>query len=161
MAHERCSVCGGGKMVTENKNFKVAIEKGMMHGDQITFEGEGDSFINSLPGDIQFDIHIRPHSQFTRDKDDLYVKLPISFKEALFGFSKSVRHLDNRYVEISKTEPSQPNSFVVLKGEGMPKRNSPLESGDLYLELIIELPKTLKEEQKKIVREILDYAISK
>ena len=161
MAHEKCNVCGGGKMVTENKNFKVAIEKGMMHGEIITFEGEGDSFINSLPGDTQFEVQVRPHSQFVRDKDDLYVKLPISFKEALFGFSKSVRHLDNRFVEISKSEPSQPNSFVVLKGEGMPKRNTLMESGDLYLELIIELPRILKEEQKKIVLEILNYPLSK
>ena len=155
MAHEKCPICGGSKMITENKNFKVVVEKGMMHGDEIVFEGEGDAYVHSLPGDVKFKLTVKPHATFTRERDDLYVKLPISFKEALFGFSKSIRHLDGRYVEISKSEPSQPNSYVIIKGEGMPKKNAPLETGDLYLELIIELPRVLNQEQKRLVKEIL------
>lgn len=156
MAHKKCGICNGTKMISENKNFKVIIEKGAMHGDTITFDGEGDSFVNSLPGDVKFIVNVRPHTLFVREKDDLYIKLNISFKEALFGFSKSIRHLDGRSVEISKNEPSQPNSYVVLKGEGMPKKNSPMDNGDLYLELVIELPRRLNEEQKRLVREIME-----
>ncbi len=155
MAHEHCPVCGGQKMVTENKTFKLLIEKGIADRDEIVFENEGDSFINALPGDVKFTVLVKPHPQFTRDKDDLYYKLPITFQEALFGFSKRIRHLDGRYVEINRNEPSQPNSYVTLKGEGMPKKNQPTENGDLYLELTIELPKRLNEAQKKLVKEIL------
>lgn len=155
MPHDRCPVCGGNKMVTENKNFKVVIEKGWMHMDEVVFEGEGDSFISALPGDVKFSILVREHHQFFRNRDDLNMRLPISFEESLFGFSKSVQHLDGRIVGISKNEPSQPNSYVMIKGEGMPKKNQPGETGDLHLELTVQLPTRLSEAQKEIVREIL------
>lgn len=155
MPHERCPVCGGTKMVSENKNFKVVIERGVHHGDEVVFEGEGDSFVNALPGDVRFTILVRDHHQFSRDRDDLFMRLPISFEEALFGFSKSVQHLDGRIVGISKSEPSQPNSQVVIKGEGMPKKNQPTETGDMRLELTIQLPPRLSDAQKALVEEIL------
>ncbi len=156
MPTETCPVCSGKKIVHENKSFKVSIEKGALNGEEIIFEGEGDEEGTSIPGDVKVEIVIRDHPTYKRRGDDLVTKLQISFQEAIFGFSKSVKQLDGRMVEISKGGPSQPNSFIILKGEGLPKKNQPGESGDMHLEIVFDLPKRLNGAQLQIVKAIFD-----
>ena len=78
----------------------------------------------------------------------MFVDLSVSLEEALLGFAKRVQHLDGHLVEIASTEVSQPFSWKVVKGEGMPKRNIHSESGDLHAKVNIQFPKTLTEKQK-------------
>ena len=42
-----------------------------------------------------------------------------------------------------------------MKGEGMPKRNAYSEFGDLHAKMIVNFPKSLTEEQKKLIEKIL------
>ncbi len=45
-------------------------------------------------------------------------------------------------------------SVVKLKGEGMPVHNFPSEFGDMHVTLVVELPRELTEEQKKMISSI-------
>jgi DnaJ-related protein SCJ1 len=156
MPTENCPVCSGRKIVHENKSFKISIERGAHNGEEVVFEGEGDEEPTSIPGDVRVEITLREHPLFKRQGDDLHAKLNISFQEAIFGFSKTIKQLDGRTVEISKSDPSQPNSIIILKGEGMPKRSQPGEFGDMHLEVVYELPKKLNAEQIRLVKAIFD-----
>ena len=50
-------------------------------------------------------------------------------KEALLGFKKKIKHLDNHFVKIEKDNVTQPGKFKLtilgelqkIKGEGMPQ----------------------------------------
>lgn len=155
-ASASCPVCNGRRVVSESKSFKVGIDRGVSHGHEILFEGEGDSIIEALPGDIKFILDILPHARFRREGDDLYTSVEISFHEALFGFSKKITHLDDRSIDISKTGVSQHNSFIVAKGEGMPKKESPQNFGDLYVEINFKLPTSIRDKQKEILKTIFE-----
>lgn len=155
-ASATCPVCGGRRLVSESKSFKVGIDRGVSNGHEILFEGEGDSIIEALPGDVKFIIEIAPHARFRREGDDLYANLEISFYESMFGFSKKITHLDDRTVEISKTGVSQHNSFIIVKGEGMPKKDSPQNFGDLYVEINFKLPQRINDKQREILKVIFD-----
>ena len=155
-ANATCPVCGGRRMVTESKSFKVGIDRGVDKGDEVLFEGEGDAVVEALPGDVRFVLDIGPHARFRREADDLYTSLEISFDEAMFGFSKNITHLDDRTVEISKTGVSQHNSFIVVKGEGMPRKDSPQNFGDLYVEVLFKLPLKINEKQREILNAIFE-----
>jgi len=52
--------------------------------------------------------------------NDLSTTLKISLEEALLGFHKVIRHLDNHKVEIIHDGVTQPGSTELFKGEGMP-----------------------------------------
>ena len=57
--------------------------------------------------------------------------------------------MDGKKVTI-KSEPDeiiQPDQWKIIKGEGMPKKNSPGEHGDLHVKLKVTLPKKLSEKQ--------------
>lgn len=45
---DKCPQCKGSKVVQEKKLLDVHVEKGMQHGQKITFQGEADEAVSSL-----------------------------------------------------------------------------------------------------------------
>lgn len=43
---DRCTQCKGEKIVQEKKVLEVVVEKGMQHGQKITFPGEADEAVS-------------------------------------------------------------------------------------------------------------------
>jgi len=79
--------------------------------------------------DLVFQIIQIPHPFFTRKGNDLYCVVNISLKEALLGFKKKIKHLDNHFVKIDKVTITKPGILLLLiylgeiemiHGEGMP-----------------------------------------
>ena len=53
-----------------------------------------------------------PHNLFKREKNDLKITVPISFKEAILGFERNIKHLDNRNIEIVGDYNIQDNQII-------------------------------------------------
>lgn len=52
---DRCPSCNGDKVVPEKKLLEVVVEKGMRHGQKITFPGEADEAVpNLIPSSVVF-----------------------------------------------------------------------------------------------------------
>lgn len=49
---DRCKKCEGKKVIKEVKILEVHVDKGMKHGQRITFSGEADQAPGVEPGDI-------------------------------------------------------------------------------------------------------------
>lgn len=49
---DRCPQCKGGKVVQDKKVLDVHVEKGMQNGQKITFPGEADEAVRSLPSPL-------------------------------------------------------------------------------------------------------------
>lgn len=49
---DRCKKCEGKKVIKEVKILEVHVDKGMKHGQRITFAGEADQAPGVEPGDI-------------------------------------------------------------------------------------------------------------
>mgnify|MGYP000028743075 FL=1 len=45
---DKCSQCKGEKVVQEKKVLEVHVDKGMKHGQKITFAGEADEAVSNL-----------------------------------------------------------------------------------------------------------------
>ena len=71
--------------------------------------------------------------------------LQISLKESLLGFSKTIEHLDRHKFTVKSNEGEiiQPDSWKIIKGEGMPIRGTPSEFGDMHIKMKVVLPKQL------------------
>lgn len=60
---DKCPQCRGNKVIQEKKILEVNIEKGMVHGQKITFQGEADEAVRSsiYPPTSLSSFHVAPH----------------------------------------------------------------------------------------------------
>lgn len=146
----RCEECRNRfEVIQKISDLTIDIEPGMNDGETVTMYGEGDASVESMAADLVFQIQASPHATFVRKGTDLHMKMKISLKQALVGFSRSIKHLDGRSVEITSTEVIKPGTVKRVRNEGMPVRNYPTQKGDLYIEFDVEFPATLSTEQKE------------
>ena len=141
----KCPHCRGKRVVQENKEVKVQIERGMAAGDTVIMEKEAEQVPDMALGDLIFTIRQKPHPTFKRVGNNLYYDITLTLEESLLGFKRDVKHLDGHIVKIenSKDQIIQPDQWLIIKGEGMPKRGVPSEKGDLHVKCKVVLPKKL------------------
>ncbi len=83
---------------------------------------------------------------------DLYTQVEVPLVTALLGGNLEVNTVnDTKKIKIS--ECSANGKKMKLKNEGIYKNQSGTLRGDLYIELIVKLPKKLSKKQKELIKE--------
>lgn len=143
-AKDRCKKCSGNKTIEEERKLDVFIDKGMTHGQQIVFSGEGDQMPDIIPGDIILVLQCAEHAVFRREGNDLFIEKKIKLVEALCGFQFLLTHLDGRtlHVKSTKGEVVKPGDTMRIENEGMPQFKNPFEKGSLFIKFEIEFPES-------------------
>merc|ERR1719198_307503 len=108
-----------------------------------------------IPGTVHVVLKQKKHRQFRRQGDNLVTSVEITLKEALLGFERTITHLDQHEVKISRQDVTKIGEQMRVSGEGMPKHNVPSDKGDLIVEIKIEMPKKLTNDQKEAIGQIL------
>jgi len=140
---DRCKNCAGKKVEKQRKILKCEIDKGMKDGQKLTFSGEGDQAPDIEPGDIVIVLDEKEHDVFTRQGSDLYMRMDISLADALCGFTRTIKTLDNRTLVINSHpgEVIRPKKLKCVLDEGMPIYGDPTEKGRLVIDFQITFPK--------------------
>ncbi|KAJ3356572.1 hypothetical protein GGF32_001465 [Allomyces javanicus] len=140
---DKCKKCKGAQTISESKTIELVIERGMRDGTRITLRSEADQQPGVPPGDVIVELDLVEHEVFTVVGDDLEMDMEITLVEALTGFTRYVKHLDGRYVEI--VQPAgrviKPRDVKCVHGEGMPRVKRPGEKGNLYIRFAVEFPR--------------------
>lgn len=162
---DRCQQCKGNKVTQEKKVLEVHVEKGMQHGQKITFEGEADEAPDTITGDIVFIVQLKEHPKFKRKYDDLYVEHNLTLTEALCGFQFVLTHLDGRQLLV-KSNPGEiikPDQYKAINDEGMPQHQRPFIKGRLFIHFNVAFPDSgfLTPEKCKILETIIPPGPSK
>jgi len=141
---DRCENCKGGKVIQEPKSFDVFVEKGMHHGQKISFKEEGDQFPDIIPGDIILVLQLSEHETFAREGDDLLMEKDIFLIESLCGFAVAMKHLDGRTLVIKSKENEiiKPGDVKLIEGEGMPQQRNPMQKGKLLIKFNVVFPES-------------------
>jgi len=139
---DKCKDCLGKKVTTEKKIIHVYIDKGMKHGQKITYPGDADEAPGCEPGDIIFVLVEKKHDVFQRQGNNLKMDYSLTLLEALTGFSFTITHLDGRilYVKSEKGDIIIPDDVRTIANEGMPTYKKPYEKGHLYIHFHVEFP---------------------
>lgn len=135
------------------ERLRVRIPKGVDNGSKIRLAGKGEPGYNGGPsGDLYIVVKIRPHPRFERKGDNLYVKLPVTFPEAVLG-ARVVAPTMEGETKMTVPEGTQNGQTFRLRGKGMPhlKGNG---QGDLYVTAHVIVPKDLSDESKALIREL-------
>jgi DnaJ-class molecular chaperone len=139
------------KCKVEDTALKTTIERGIADGAEIKFPRKSEQSPGQVPGDVVMTLKTKKHHLFTREGNDLHMILSITLKEALLGFKKTINHLDNHEVVISKSGITKPMSVKKIKGEGMCVHNFPSDFGDLHVKFMVEMPSSLSKEQSEAI----------
>ncbi len=147
-----CSGCGGAGRVKKQKTLEVKIPAGIDEGMRLRHAGHGEPGVNGgPPGDLYVEIHIRQHSVFQRDHDDLHCEMPISFTTAALGGEIEIPTLDGM-ARLKIPAETQSGRVFRLRGKGIRNVRSQAH-GDLMCHVLVETPVNLTERQKELLRE--------
>ncbi|KAI8973038.1 hypothetical protein BDB01DRAFT_839078 [Pilobolus umbonatus] len=148
-----CPACNSLGKVRERKMVEVRIPAGLDEGSRIKIPGEGDSPTTGKgpSGDLYVTLNIQPSKTFRRQNVDIFVDSKIPFYKAMLGGRVRVPTVDGD-VEIKVPSGTQPGDHIALRGRGIPIYGS-TRRGDQIVSLNIELPRSLKGRQKRIIEE--------
>lgn len=152
----KCPVCSGSKLVDEQTELKVVIERGMKEGEEIVFERMSEQHPDMVPGDVIVKLKTHPHHLYTRRDNDLLHTMTISLREALLGFDRVLTHLDGHQVKVVRNNVvTEPFHVMRIEGEGMPVHNFPSQKGVLEITFVVEFPSMLTDKQQEEVKKLL------
>ncbi|KAI7990987.1 DnaJ protein ERDJ3B [Camellia lanceoleosa] len=154
MTEQVCEQCPNVKYEREGYFVTVDVEKGMQDGQEVVFYEDGEPVIDGEAGDLKFRIRTAPHDRFRREGNDLHATVTITLVQALVGFEKTIKHLDEHLVDISTKGITKPKEVKKFKGQGMPLHFS-TKKGDLYVAFEVLFPISLTEDQKTKIKAIL------
>ena len=150
-----CDNCRGKGYVKINKKLEVSIPAGIDDGQRIALRSQGNEGRNGgAAGDLIIQVSVRPHPIFERDGNDIYCEVPITFAEAALGAKIKIPTLEGQ-MDYDIPEGTQTGSVFTIKQKGINAVNS-RSRGNLYVKVVVETPKSLTDEQKKILRQFAD-----
>ena len=134
----------------EKKQLTVKIPKGIESGKKLKLVGQSHRK-GSKKGDLFVEIKIKKHPLFINDQKNLIMQVPISMSDALLGKQLNIPTLTGR-AKISIRPGTTSKSLLILKNQGLFFENG-LKRGDLILEICIDIPPQITEEDRKWFRE--------
>ncbi|WP_026906237.1 molecular chaperone DnaJ [Paucisalibacillus globulus] len=154
---EKCTTCGGDGTVKKNKKIHINIPAGIDDGQQIRVAGKGEPGKNGGPaGDLYVVIQVRRHEFFTREGDNIFCELPLTFAQAALGDEVEVPTVHGK-VKLKIPAGTQTGKTFRLKGKGSPNVRG-YGNGDQHIKVRIMTPTKLTDRQKELLREFNDIA---
>lgn len=152
MISNPCGDCEGVGKKKTTKTLEVRIPAGIDDGMRIRLSGKGEPGTNGgPPGDLYVEVHLKEHSVFQREGDDLHCEMPVSFARAALGGTIEVPTLGGK-ASFDIPEGTQTGKTFRLRGKGIKgvRANYP---GDLFCHIVVETPVRLSDKQKDLLRE--------
>jgi curved DNA-binding protein len=158
------AVFGGSKVVGFNKGagverVTVKIPAGISSGKKLRITGKGQQGAWGGPaGDLLIKILVAPHQVFDRKGDKLIISREITITQAVLGTQIEVPTLDNKTLSLKVHPGTQSHTQLRIKGHGVPRFNK-TGRGDLYVKIVVLLPKSLTAEQEELFKQLQDQGM--
>ncbi len=141
-------------LTVNGKNIRLTIPAGVKNGQIIKVKGHGGKGVNGGPnGDLHIKFSITNHTEFKRDKDNLYTALDLDLYKAMLGGEIMVNTFNGK-VKLKIKPGTQNGAKVKLKGKGFPVYKKQDQYGDLYITYQIKTPTNLTDKEKELFEEL-------
>lgn len=150
---EKCDDCKGRGRVKKQRTIKVRIPAGIDNGQMLTMRGEGGAAEgrNGNNGNLIIIFKVNPHPIFRRDGINLNMELPITFLQAVLGAKVDIPTMNGK-LPIDIPEGTQNGTIIRIKGKGVKHLKRDIY-GDLFVKVIIDVPKNLSMSQRNKLKE--------
>jgi len=146
-----CRLCKGNGVQQARKKLQVHVPAGADNGQTLRLRGEGNMVQNGHAGDLYIRLHLRPHSMFKRDGDDVLYETSVSFPKATLGGLVDVPTLDGR-AQVKIPPGTRPGTLFRLEGKGLPSMESH-RRGDELVRVNVDVPLELTKRQRELLQE--------
>lgn len=147
-----CVPCGGSGYHPRIQSVQVKIPSGVNTGQKLRVAGKGEQAPGTHPGDLIIRIVAAKSSTFTRENMDIHSTVKMPFKIAALGGSVDVTTVHGKQ-SIKIPPGTDIGTTMRLRGQGVPGARS-RRPGHHYVHLGIEIPKTLTDEQKDLIKKL-------
>ncbi|MDE6875399.1 MAG: molecular chaperone DnaJ [Lachnospiraceae bacterium] len=153
---DKCPDCYGSGYITKKKKIQVSIPAGIDDGQSIRIRDKGEPGINGGErGDLLVEVTVSSHPIFQREGVDIYSSAPLSFTTAALGGDVRISTVDGDVLYTVKPG-TQTDTKVRLRGKGVPSLRNKQVRGDHYVNLIVQVPTKLTNEQKDLIKKLDD-----
>ncbi len=152
---KECPTCFGDGIIEGVERIRVTIPAGVRDGYRLRLAGKGEpGGPGGQPGDLYLTIRVPEHPLLNREGDDLTMEIPITVREAMAGGTITVPTIEGQ-IRVKVPPKSQSGQRLKVRGKGAlnPKTR---QRGDLFIKLIVKVPKTESEEALKAVEKLED-----
>lgn len=134
----------------KGKTLTVKIPAGIANLGKVRVRGQGHlGSYGGEQGDLIITVRVMPDQNFERRGNDIHSSVEVSFIDAIKGCKKEVKTL-TRTVSLTIPPGTQPGTKMRLKGMGLKVGD---QTGDQYVEIKVTIPKTLTDQQRKLLDE--------
>jgi molecular chaperone DnaJ len=149
-----CTKCKGQGKLQIKRVINLKIPPGVDNGSQLRIRGEGEAGdYGGPPGDLFVVMHVKEHPFFSREGENLFCELPISFIQAALGDVIKIPEIGKGELhEIRIPQGTQPGDVISVPELGMPGLNT-RHRGQLFIKFIVRIPKKLSKRQKELLEE--------
>ncbi len=154
----RLAVQGGERRIdyrndSQVEQIKVRIPAGIENDAKLRIAGKGGQAPNGgPPGDLYLQVAIETDPDFSREGNDLLVRVDVPYSDICLGASVEVPTLDTPK-RVKVPAGLQPGQKIRLRGFGV-AGSGRRPAGDLYAVIEVAVPKTLSTEQKALLDEL-------
>lgn len=149
-----CPTCRGTGEVRVKRKVLINVPPGVDTSSKIRLKGQGGKGAqNGPPGDLIITFNVLPDKFYRRDGLDVIATVPLNIAQATLGTKISVRTLDGRKVAIRIPPGTASGKRFRVRGQGIQKGD---KKGDLIVEVAIQVPEKLSEEQERMMKEFAE-----
>jgi len=147
-----CPHCRGHGWVEVKDDLDIKFPPGAYSGDRLKFKGKGDAAMYGVsPGDLFVEVVSENSTdKFHREGDNIYTLQSVKFTTAALGGKIEIDTLHGKK-KLSIPRGSSHGAKLLLKGMGVKRGRS---SGSQIVELNVEFPKSLTEEQESLLQKL-------
>jgi len=140
----------------EDKKIKLNIKAGVQNDQILRMRGKGAPGYNGGEfGDLLITVKVLTHPDYEVKGTDLYTDLYIDVLTAVLGGKVNLNMLD-KPVSISIPPGTDSGKTLRLRGAGLPQFGEPNKRGELYVRILLRVPKELNREEKELYQQLLN-----
>jgi curved DNA-binding protein len=139
-----------------SRHLDVNIPPGSKTGTKIRLAGKGSPGLGGQPGDLFLKVKLKEHARFKlrHNEADLQCDLPIDLYTAVLGGEAPAPTLDGTSVSLTIPPGSSSGQLMRLRHKGLPRKVKDEERGDLYVRLMVQVPKQLSDEETALFQRL-------
>ena len=150
---DKCPDCRGEGYVTKMEKLSVSIPAGIDNGQSVRLRGKGEPGKNGgSRGDLLVEIRVKRHEIFSRRDYDIYSVAYVPYHIMTLGGEIVVPTIDGD-VAYTVRPGTATGTRVRLKDKGVPTLRNKNVRGNHFVDLVVDIPKSLNREQKKLLEE--------
>lgn len=136
------------------RNVSVTIKPGVLTGQKLRLKGLGQKGLtDDLNGDLILTVIVADSTEYTIYNKGLHKIHNVDVFDAMIG-GKSVIEVFDKKINFTIPRGTQNGATLRIQGKGFPIYEVPDTYSDLYIQILVELPKNLNENEINLIKQI-------